>query len=126
MEAIIFSLSLPVSICLCLCLSMYAYIYVCVCVYTHTYACVYVHIIYTCRFKKEKKYVYINKIKIKIIFLIKGEAMTQHSETKNLQRFCCVHFLLAICCGTYIRPLRVVYFLSETPLQKTKYSFASG
>lgn len=52
----------------------------------------------------------------------------------NLQRWChwfhfiFIYFMFIVgnLCGTCKIPLRIVYFPSETPLEKIKYSFVSG
>lgn len=50
----------------------------------------------------------------------------EHLSPTFLQRYPCIHFLLAIYCWLCRLLLRVVCFLSETSLDKTKFVLANG
>lgn len=47
-------------------------------------------------------------------------------DKKYLQKYYGVHFVLIISCWALGLPLSVVIKPSETPLEKTKFSFVSG
>lgn len=61
-----------------------------------------------------------------IVKNVKRKTLTWHYGTSNLQRCPWVPFPQAIDCLACSLPLKVVCFPSETPVEKTQFSFASG